>query len=172
MLLKNMTDGVQVNVQILWKTFARIWAGTNFWLVRWIWSSKKCFMIDWSVFRSWVLICRFNFFVMIFFLWEEWLLGSCVKWAMSIGELLEGWKFSIRSILWFSDVELISVTFVWWDVEEISMLFRIAFLQVKEVCPVDLQMKDVILSSLKNIRNRESFALMNSDLGILGILGF
>ena len=29
------------------------------------------------------------------------------------------------------------------------MLFRFAFLQVKEVCPVNFQMKHIILSSVK-----------------------
>jgi len=52
------------------------------------------------------------------------------------------------------------------------MLFRIDFLQVKGVCPVELQMKQVILSSVKNMRNCESFAEINNELGSFGMSSY
>jgi len=52
------------------------------------------------------------------------------------------------------------------------MLFIVDFLQVKEVCPVDLQMKHVILSSVKNMRNYVSFSQINIELGILAMSSY
>lgn len=52
------------------------------------------------------------------------------------------------------------------------MLFKNDFLQVKDVCPVDLQMKQVILSSEKNMRNCESFAEINNELGSFGMSSY
>lgn len=52
------------------------------------------------------------------------------------------------------------------------MLFRFDFLQVKDVCPVDLQMKQVILSSEKNMWNFESFAEINNELGNFGMSSY
>lgn len=52
------------------------------------------------------------------------------------------------------------------------MLFRFDFLQVKDVWPVDLQMKQVILSSVKKIRNCDSFAEINNELGSFGMSSY
>lgn len=52
------------------------------------------------------------------------------------------------------------------------MLFRFDFLQFKDVCPVDFQMKQVILSSVKNMRNCESFAEINNEQGSFGISSY
>lgn len=75
-------------------------------------------------------------------------------------------NFSIWSICGFSGVELTSVLFVWCGRYEISKFFEFAFSQVKEVFPVDLQMKHVILLSVENIRNCKLFLLIKSELGI------
>jgi hypothetical protein len=46
------------------------------------------------------------------------------------------------------------------------MLIKLVFLWAEDMCSVDLQMKYVILTSVKNIRNCESFVLIKRELVI------
>lgn len=50
----------------------------------------------------------------------------------------------------------------------ISNLFMAIFLQVKDVCPMALNLKHVIRSSVKKIRYWESLSFISSDPGMLG----
>lgn len=72
---------------------------------------------------------------------------------MPDGDLIVSWVFLSGSICVFSIVRFISASFTWSREGEISEIIELVFLQVEDVYPVDLQMKHVILSSVKNIRN-------------------
>lgn len=51
----------------------------------------------------------------------------------------------------------------------IYMLVEVVILQEAEVCPEDLHLKHIILSSVKKILNCESFMLISREMGNLVI---